>query len=207
MGLLLVPATRENLEKSIENSVDINFAQKYLDKNFINDILHLSGNEGIRCWAVTKNNEKLFNDIVVGDEVLLTEKSTGLFTHYGVIVGKIKNELFGKALWPISGENPWEFIYFLANISKVKIDKANFVEKLGYNASYTVPGSIKVKNEFYQKLGSVSDQYDIHIYEYILEDIVQEDFSAVDLPSIGKRRKGHAAFSKAVKKNGIVKTI
>ena len=51
MSLLLVPATRENLEKSIEKSVDVSFAKKYLSPDFVDEILKFSGIEGIRCWA------------------------------------------------------------------------------------------------------------------------------------------------------------
>ena len=97
MSVLLVPATRENLETSIENSVDLEFARKYLDEKLITELLRLSGNEGIRCWAVTKNKRKLYNDIRKGDEVLLTEKGTGLFSHYGIVIGKTRNVEFGMA--------------------------------------------------------------------------------------------------------------
>ena len=74
MSLLLVPATRENLEKSIESSVNPEFVKKYLDERYVSYLLRQSGNEGIRCWAVTKNLKKFFEDIENGDEVLLTEK-------------------------------------------------------------------------------------------------------------------------------------
>jgi hypothetical protein len=43
MSLLLVPATRDNLEKSIEKSVDISFAVKFLELEFINEIIRISG--------------------------------------------------------------------------------------------------------------------------------------------------------------------
>ena len=142
MSLLLVPAKRENIEQSIENPVDLSFSNNYLNENFIDNILHRSGNEGIRCWAVTKPKKKLFTEIANGDRVLLTEKGTGLFTHLGTIIGKTQNADFGNALWPYKREYPWEYIYFITDIEKVKLDKKQLIKKLGYDESYTVPGPI-----------------------------------------------------------------
>lgn len=201
MSLLLVPATRENLEKSIEISVDISFARKHLGEDFTSEILRLSGNEGIRCWAVTKNRRQLFENIHNGDEVLLTEKNTGCFTHYGVVIGKIQSASFGNALWPLAGENPWEYIYFLANITRIRTDKSEFVRELGYNDTYIVPGSMMVKAEYYAKVGAISERFEIPVFEYISEAIEDSDYSGSDIQATAKRRVGHASFSRTVKGN------
>lgn len=201
MKLLLVPGTRENLKISIEHPVDIDFAKKYLSDEFLNTLVRQSGNEGVRCWAVTKNTKTLFDNINNGDEVLLTEKGTGLFTHYGIIIGKTQNESFGRALWPISGDNPWEYIYFLANIHKIRIDKKKFVVELGYKESFTVPGSIIAKNDYLEKIGSISKNFEIPVFDYIAENYGSNDYSASNIESIGTRRQGHANFSKEVKQN------
>jgi len=198
MSLLLVPATRENLEKSIERPVDIVFAKKHLSGEFVQTLVRQAGNEGIRCWAVTKNKRALFGKIRDGDEVLLTEKGTGLFTHYGIIIGKTQNESFGRALWPISGDNPWEYIYFLANIQKIRIDKKNLVMQLGYKESFIVPGSIIAKND---NLETISKKYKIPVFDYIAENNESKDYSASNIESSGTRRQGHANFSKEVKQN------
>jgi uncharacterized membrane protein YkvA (DUF1232 family) len=196
MSLLLVPATRENLEKSIEQSVDIEFARNYLQEEFVEDLLRQSRSEGIRCWALTKNRRKLYDDIANGDEVLLTEKGTGLFTHYGVIIGKTQNVSFGKCLWPISGDYPWEYIYFLANIQKICIDKNQLVVRLGYKESFAVPGSIMAKNDNYEAIGTISKEYKIPVFGNIAEN---NDFSASNIQTNGARRQGHANFSEEVK--------
>ncbi len=201
MSLLLVPATRENLEKSIEHQVDIGFAKKYLSDEFVKNTLRQSGNEGIRCWAVTKNKRTLFDNISNGDEVLLTEKGTGLFTHYGIIIGKTQNESFGRALWPISGDNPWEYIYFLANIQKIQLDKKKLVVQLGYQESFIVPGSIMAKNDNLGTIETISKKFEIPVYDYIAENNESKDYSASNIESSGTRRQGHANFSKEVKQN------
>lgn len=201
MSLLLVPATRENLEKSIEKSVDVSFARQYLSTDFVDEILKFSGNEGIRCWALTKNRLTIFNDIKNGDEVLLTEKGTGRFTHYGVIVGKTQNVDFGNALWPIVGDSPWENIYFLANITKINIDKGKLVTDLGYADNFAVPGAIKVDDTKYLNLGTISQLFEIPVFENVAETNEDKDFSGENIQATGTRRVGHSKFSKDVKTN------
>lgn len=201
MSLLLVPATRENLEKSIEKPVDTSFAKQYLPKDFVDEILKFSGIEGIRCWALTKNRLSLFNDIKNGDEVLLTEKRTGRFSHYGVVVGKIKNVDFGNALWPIVGSSPWENIYFLANITRINIDKVEIVKKFDYAGNFSVPGPIKVDDSKYLSLGTISQVFEIPVFENVAEIKDDKDFSGTNIQATGTRRVGHNKFSKSVKTN------
>lgn len=201
MSLLLVPATRINLEKSIEKSVDIVFAQNFFSSVFLDEILRLSGIEGIRCWATTKNRATIFEAISNGDEVLLTEKGTGLFTYYGIIIGKKQNVEFGNALWPIVGESPWEYIYFLANTTRVSIDKKKLVTKLGYADNFAVPGVIKVDDNRYQNFGTISKAFDIPVFDRIAEIDEKKDFSGEDIWTQGKRRIGHRKFSKKIKSN------
>lgn len=201
MSLLLVPATRENLEKSIEKSVDVSFAKQHLPSDFVDEILKFSGIEGIRCWALTKNRITIFNDIKNGDEVLLTEKGTGHFTHYGIIIGKTQNIDFGNALWPIVGNNPWENIYFLANITKTNIDKRKLVTDLGYAENFTVPGVIKVDDTKYINLVTISQYFEIPVFENVAETNEDKDFSGKNIQAIGTKRVGHSKFSKDVKTN------
>jgi hypothetical protein len=199
MSLLLVPASTENLEKSITKSVDLSFARVHLGEGFLQILLRLAGNEGVRCWAMTKSKQKLFTDIETGDEVLFTEKGTGLFTHYGIVIGKTQNIDFGGELWPFVGVNPWEYIYFLANTQRVTIDKSWLVSQLGYNPSFAVPGPILVKREQYEKLGSVAALAEVPVFAHISECVPERDYSALDIPTLTKRRQGHSDFSKDVK--------
>ena len=202
MSLLLVPATRENLEKSIEKSIDVAFAKKYLDSNFVDTILRFSGMEGIRCWALTKNRLSLFNKIKNGDEVLLTEKDTGHFTHYGVVIGKTQNVEFGNVLWPYVGNDPWENIYFLANITNINIEKSKLVTDLGYAANFTVPGPIRIDEKKYSILGgTISQLYKIPVFDHVAETNGEKDFYGENVQAIGTRRVGHSKFSKEVKAN------
>ncbi len=125
---------------------------------------------------MTKNRLNIFIDRKKGDEVLITEKGTAQFTHYGVIVGKIQNVEFGNALWPIVGDNPWENNYFLANITKINIDKATLVTNLGYADNFAVPSAIKVDETKYLNLGTISQYFEIPVFQNIAETNEDKDF-------------------------------
>jgi hypothetical protein len=201
MSLLLLPANRKNLRKSIDQSVDLKFVQQFLSDDFINQIIKYSGIEGIRCWAMTKNSEHVFDKISIGDEVLFSEKNTGLFNYYAVVIGKIINYEFGPALWTIAGDSPWDHIFFLANITKVVVSKRAFVKQLGYAENFAVQGPVIVSDEKYNNIGSISQQFSIPLYDKVAEANVDKDFAGESVECIGTRRIGHSKFSKDVKTN------
>lgn len=200
MGLLLAPATAENLQKSIENSIDISFARKYLSNGFVDEILKYSGGEGIRCFALTKNSKPTYDKINNGDEVLFSKKNTGLFTHYGVVIGKVHNVDFGENLWPELGKNPWEYIYFVGNITQVNIDKKALLTKLGYKENFVLPGIAFCSEEKTKDL-VISETYEIPVSDNIWEVNPEANFFGENIKTIGTRRKGHTEFSKNVKDN------
>lgn len=201
MSLLLVPASKENLEVSIEKPIDIDYASHYLNSDTIQEIILRSGNEGIRCWAATENKKKFFSEITEGDEVLFSEKNTGQFTHYGIVTYKIINENFGKNLWPLSGNSSWKNIYFLANIQRIKIDKAKLVADLGYSSSFTVPGAIRINEERYKSIGAISERFDIQVHQHLADEIPINDYSSANIETIATRRINHAKFARIVKRN------
>ncbi|MEY4384239.1 MAG: hypothetical protein RI995_1781, partial [Bacteroidota bacterium] len=149
-SLVLVPGTRENLETSIEKSVDIKFAIEHLGEEFVNYLLSKAG--GIFCWAVTKNSLGFFEKLKENDDVLISEKRTNKFTHHGKVIAKTRSSSFGNSLWPISGENPWEYIYFLSNIKLTNISKNELLRDLGYDNADNLSGSRIVREENYNNL-------------------------------------------------------
>lgn len=201
MGILLTSATAENLQKSIENSIDISFARKYLSNDFVDEILKYSGGEGIRCFGLTGHYKKsIYNNIKNGDEVLFSENETGKFTHYGVVIGKVHNVDFGENLWPKSGENPWEYIYFVGNITRVDIAKKALLTKLGYKEKFALQGAA-FRSEEQTKDLVISETYEIPVSDNIWEVNPEANFFGENIKTIGTRRKGHTEFSKNVKDN------
>ena len=209
MGLFLVPATEENIMISIENPVPMDFIKKHLPGKFINEIIQLSGLEGFRCWAMTKNKNNEFNSMKVGDDVLFTVRNTGLFTHYGQVVGKINNKDFGINLWPYSGKYPWENIYFLRNIKQINIPKKNLVIKLGFSDKFNVPGPAHVSQENLREFESNNDiitnyaglEVESLSEEKEIETIIPKikNFKSKNIESKTQRREGQALFAKVVK--------
>ena len=138
-NLVLVPGTRKNLEKSIEFSVDVEFAMHHLGEQFVEQLLETAG--GIYCWAVTKNSLGFYQKLKENDIVLISERGTGEFTHSGKVVGKINSASFGTELWPVVGKEAWEYIYFLKDIRYISINKREFLNELGYDERFVLPGS------------------------------------------------------------------
>ena len=201
MSLLLVPATRENIEASIEQSVDIDFCTSLLPAPLISTLLAACGNDGIRCWALTESRRSVFEQIANGDEVLLSEKGTGRFNHFGIVVGKIQSREFGERLWPFLGVKPWEYIYFLANVVKVSIEKSDLVELLGYDRNYAVPGSIITSKHNDVGIESISKYYNIFVREVVADCATPSNYSALNIQITATRRQGHYHFAKQVKEN------
>jgi hypothetical protein len=88
-NLVLVPGTRQNLETSIEFSVDVEFAIQHLGEAFVEQLIERAG--GIYCWAVTKNSLGFYQKLKENDIVLISERGTGEFTHSGKVVEKINS--------------------------------------------------------------------------------------------------------------------
>lgn len=207
MSVFLVPADRSNLEASIEGSVNYQLISEHLPETAAL-IQKLSGLGGIHCWAMTNNRSKEFNFMQIGDDVLFSESGTGKFTHYGQVVYKAKSESLGKALWPYRPSGEWENIYFLRNIQRINVDKEELVVKLGYDKTFKVPGVIHIKEdrlaEFERKFGLLINSLQIAaadidtIPEYNI-NLPEEDFTAEDVISASKVRRGQAQFSSKVK--------
>jgi len=159
MNLILAPATKKNLNISIEQPVDPGFIRKYLKPEEADMIESHAGYKGIRCWGLTKGTQYIFEALETGDEVLLSESKTGLFTYYGIVTHKIRCLDFAKALWPDSSRSPYEFIFFLSNVVRIHIDKMTLLAGLGYAKNDKLQGPRMVNAEGYKKYGRISDRH------------------------------------------------
>ena len=57
------------------------------------------------------------------------------------------------------------------------------------------------KKDRYPKFDTISKKFEIPVYSYIAENNEDKDYSAQDIQVSGKRRQGHAKFSKTIKEN------
>jgi len=153
MKLFLIPASEENINRTIERSVNISVAERFLDQSKFNELKRLlADKEEFHCWAMTESREYLFDEIESGDIAIFTVKGTGEFNFIAEIFHKTVCEDLGKYLWSYVPNKPWNLIYFLKNIKKIDINKANLVSDLGYDKDYVVPGSIVVSKHKFNEL-------------------------------------------------------
>jgi hypothetical protein len=216
VSLYLAPASRENLECSIERAVPpARLARHHVPSSTLQDIQARAGMEGIRCWAMTRGSQSHFDKMQPGDIVLLSETGTKRFTHCALVTFKLVNKALGDDLWPVKGEKSWELIYFLRNIQRISIPKSEVVMKFGFKPNFDVPGITPVKDHriqaFEAKHGPLEDWLDWFNISYSqegftgllgnLQDAASSDYSADDVAVIAKRRRMHAQFAKQVKAN------
>jgi hypothetical protein len=146
MGIILAPATRKNIEKSIAYSIDFKFAEKYLESELVKNIMERSGDDGIRCWGTTKEDKKLFDNVERMDDLLLIEEGTGVFSYCGRIIAKTHNQEFGQLLWETSDGNPCEYVYFLSNVIVITLYKEELLLDLGKKLTVEIPARIVLSN-------------------------------------------------------------
>jgi hypothetical protein len=153
-----------------------------------------------------------FEAMQPGDIVLLSERDTRRFTHCAQVTFKVESKALGDALWPMKGANSWELIYFLRNIRRISIPKAELVTKLGYKSNFEVPGSILVSEkrtkDFESKHGPIANWLGIpHLQAEStgglgeVRDGGPADYSATNVLATTKRRHQHEVFADQVKAN------
>src|SRR5262249_19244882 len=100
MKLFLVPASRENIEATIQGSVSIDVARKFLSSSQLNSLENALGDQKtFHCWAMTEIKRSIFEGMERHDIVLLSEKDTGTFNFLAQITHKIESETLGNYLW------------------------------------------------------------------------------------------------------------
>jgi len=168
MGLYLVPASSENIKKTLLHDIDIATAEKFLVSSDLNKLKELLGTERrFNCWAMTEGTRSEFDKMQKGDTVLFAEKSTGSFKYKAEVFFTAESEEMGNYLWTYVPNKPWKLIYFVKDVKEVNIDKRTLVMALGYSPNYEVPGAIRVKEEYLHdiidKYGSIQAFLDAHL--------------------------------------------
>lgn len=178
MGLYLVPASRENIIKTIVNDVDISVVEQFLIPSDMNKLKELlEGESRFHCWAMTESMRSIFDKMLNGDIVLLAETRTGLFKYSGEVFFTVESEELGNYLWTYTPAKPWKLIYFLRNIKEINIEKQKLLKKLGYQGDKKddqLPGTRRAKEEFVHSImkeyGSIQSFLDTLLKEEYLDD-------------------------------------
>jgi uncharacterized Fe-S cluster-containing MiaB family protein len=148
MNLFLVPASQENVDKTIIGAVSFSAADKFLTTTQADALRKAVRNrQGFHCWAMTESLRSTFNSMQVGDVILMTIKGTGAFNYQARVVHKLESEKLGESLWSYQPARPWKLIYILEDITSINVNKSRLVDSLGYNPDYFVAGAIRVSDE------------------------------------------------------------
>lgn len=154
--LFLVPGTSENIQATITRSVSWETMRAFLGAEECGRLQRSLGQNPVHCWAVTESNRGFYEKIEPGDLFLLTEKKTGCFRFLANIADKTRCASLGEALWPVSSDKPWEYIYFLINLRRIDVPQSKVALPLGYDQNFRVMGSKAVSDE---RIKAISRQY------------------------------------------------
>jgi hypothetical protein len=153
MNLFLVPASLENVKKTIASGVSINAAEQFLNSSQLESLKKVLGNKKtFNCWDMTESLRPVFESMEKDDTVLLTVKSTGSFNYVASIIHKLESERLGDYLWSYIPGRPWKLIYVLDRIIPIEINKGRLVSTLGYKHNDAVAGSRRVRDEYLNKI-------------------------------------------------------
>jgi hypothetical protein len=142
MGLYLLPASQDNVNDSITKKVSLSVAERFMgESNYKALCARLEGESGFYCWAFGGSRKSLFTRMEPGDLALLTIKDTGRFNYRARVIHKCFVPDMGESIWGYRPGKPWEYIFFLTDISSVSIWKPDLVVECGCKPNYTVPGA------------------------------------------------------------------
>jgi len=92
-----------------------------------------------------------------GDVCLFSVTGSGTFGYAAKVLGKIRSQRFGTALWgDAPGEHPWEFVLYTTPPHHVTIPKQQLLSVLGYTAlNYMRPVQNAYQMNLMARIGTV----------------------------------------------------
>ena len=153
--LFLCPAAVENMNMTMLNAVPFSRAD-ILPAGDAAALRSLYPNNapGFHCWALRSDRNKRgdsFAGVISGGDVcLFSVKASGTFGYAARVLGKIRSQTFGTALWgDAPGEHPWEFLIYTTPPIQMNLPKKEFLSMLGYSALYFM---LPVRNAYQKNL-------------------------------------------------------
>jgi hypothetical protein len=147
MNLYILPGSYENLVVTIFKSVPFSQLEQALSAHVINQIRQKLGEQMPRCWAFSRETIGNYNQMQENDVVLFKENHTDSFSIRGSVADKVQSAALGKILWPIVGDKPWEFIFFIKDTKQVSIPFSRLCAELEYDENFWMAGAKRVSTE------------------------------------------------------------
>lgn len=120
----------ENLEKTVNNFIDLEEIRTYIKENQYKKLLEVYPNKLVKLWGVQggkKDNYKIsknvskWDKIKIGATVLFYSKEK--FIKSAKVTFILWNKEIAKHLWNIdSQKETWEYLYFIDNVKDIDIN-------------------------------------------------------------------------------------
>lgn len=152
-GLILAPATRDNLVATIRRVVPFDTLEGVVSAELLAKLRQSSGVPGgAHFWAVIRGKRTLWESLVRQDIVLFLETGSQYASDSARPVGRIESRRLGDRLWRIVPGDPWELVFVVDHVRRHRIPKSHLLEELGYNRAFRVPGTIRVSDDRLQRV-------------------------------------------------------
>lgn len=157
MNIFLVPGHPGNFAATILQSVprsrileNINTEQRAeLDRA-------IPSGMPIHCWAfkagINNCNVSMYNSMCVGDAVFFRPNQAGLVSHIGTVCHLLKSATLGNSIWPVTGPQPWEYIYFLKDLRTINLNWDEFKKKLNISPNNALQRTMRLNTAHLQAL-------------------------------------------------------
>lgn len=178
------PTAYKNFNKTILKPYPIKDSLNLLDPETIEKLKLNISDKKVRMWGAKPgpSNLRNWNNLNEGDSILAY--SRGEFLYYAKILCKTPkpNQLLAKEIWGTNKDGEtWEYIFFIKDLIKIKIDKRKFNSFFDYGVNNNPFGFGLVKKEKLERklkgFKSIDDLISYLNNNYVISDEELEDNS------------------------------
>lgn len=157
-NLFISPASRDNLESSVENHVDLETIRRNVAAHDYEKLHNASPDvSGFQCWGMKESmRNNYFEAMQPGDIVLIKENKKTDFGYQAEVIYKAESKTFGREIWR---SDEWELIYFFKSVQRISIPFEKFKQAVGYQSNFQLQGQKRIADdkvlEIIKKYGSL----------------------------------------------------
>jgi hypothetical protein len=140
--------TDKHYYDTIERKRTVEEAQRFLEEKDVEILKEKYHSGPFAVWGAVPGpgNSRTWDSMEPGDYVLIYKSGEIIFA--AEVALKTRNPRMAEYLWGKDGEGKtWEYMYFLVNTQKVKVNMAKFNPYLGYAEKYFPRGFMSIDQE------------------------------------------------------------
>jgi hypothetical protein len=141
-------AAQVHYTDTMDRDFDVDRVKTFLASEKLVPLCKTAEHGTLRVWGSTrgKQNEKTWSKMHPGDFVVSSRN--GFYEHIGRVVSTIHNPKMAFELWGVDKDGrPWEFVYFLTDVTKISVPNQIMNVLLGYKDHYSLRGFGRVASE------------------------------------------------------------